>query len=53
MSVSESYLSESKNSSSVQNDDNLDDLESNYQFFRNLVKRNIFQMTNINGKESI
>lgn len=26
-----------------------DDLESDYQFFRTLVKNNIFQLTNVSG----
>lgn len=37
----------------VQSDGNAGDVESNYQFFRTLVKRNIFQMTNVNGTETL
>lgn len=29
-----------------------EELESSYQFFRKLVKKNIFQMTDVNGKET-
>jgi hypothetical protein len=52
--TSETIRSEGKKPSisadqSLQNSQMLNDLESDYQFFRKLVKNNIFQLTNVSG----
>ncbi|XP_060849047.1 uncharacterized protein LOC132928419 [Rhopalosiphum padi] len=56
--TSETIRSEGKKPSisedqSLQNSQMLDDLESDYQFFRKLVKNNIFQLTNVSDQRAI